>query len=727
MPAELDCPGRIWLDLPGECPSCESIARRSRPTAVIAPGEPFTLSGFRVEPATGTLESESAVQHLPPRLMDLLCLLAAAPNRTVDRDDLVAALWPRGHVNEDALSRAVAELRRHLGDDARNPRFIETLPKRGYRLLVPVEPLPGPGRAAGAARRWAAPALAGGLGLLVAALFLTWSRPQPPIHPVLLASATLLTADPVMKYQPQLSPDGRLLAYTEWFEDRMALMLLPIDQPTKKYRLDSEDSVWSPVFAPDSRNLAVALTGATGCRVHRWSVTGGEPEPLGPCVIPNESAILDWSADGRYLAYVDRDPATGSGAIWRLSLAEGTGIKLTSPPDGYSFDTRPRFSPDGRWLSFSRGTRAAREIWVLDLREVGEGNSPLPEPRQLSFDHQFTIGHQWMDDGRTLVLDSERSGYRALWTLDLDGNWNLLGARDAESPTRAGNHLAFKVSQFESNIWTVDLATGKPGDQPLLASNKYDSNPALSPDGTRIAFTSNRTGRGSIWLADRDGGNQRLVYEPASGRVVAPAWAPDGGHLVATQYQAGGQHLVRVTVGDGLSAMIPTAGKRPYNGTYSADGAWLYYVATAGIEGNRLWRQPGDGSMPGEIVVDQPVSAFRLVAGQGIFYTKHAQEGLYLAPFDEPERETRIIPDLVASNWGDWLVTDGWVIYLSADENGTTHLMKRPIEGGEAEWVSDFYPTAMWPNLAVIPETNTLLVARTDRAQADLYLFELER
>lgn len=75
--------------------------------------------------------------------MKLLCLLVEAGPVTVDRETLVGELWPRGFVNEEALSRAVAELQRHMGDDARNPEFIETIPKRGYRLVAFIRPLEG--------------------------------------------------------------------------------------------------------------------------------------------------------------------------------------------------------------------------------------------------------------------------------------------------------------------------------------------------------------------------------------------------------------------------------------------------------------------------------------------------------------------------------------------------------------------------------------------------------
>ncbi|WP_300554143.1 winged helix-turn-helix domain-containing protein [Maricaulis sp.] len=101
----------------------------------------FQLENIRVEPGNGRLFRDGEIIEVEPKVMGLLCLLAEAAGDTVSRDRIGEKVWPGVTVNEDALSRAVWKLRRALGDEARAARFVVTVPKRGYRLGVAVEPL----------------------------------------------------------------------------------------------------------------------------------------------------------------------------------------------------------------------------------------------------------------------------------------------------------------------------------------------------------------------------------------------------------------------------------------------------------------------------------------------------------------------------------------------------------------------------------------------------------
>lgn len=101
----------------------------------------FQLENIRVEPGNGRLIRDGEIIEVEPKVMGLLCLLAEAAGDTVSRDRIGEKVWPGVTVNEDALSRAVWKLRRALGDEARAARFVVTVPKRGYRLGVAVEPL----------------------------------------------------------------------------------------------------------------------------------------------------------------------------------------------------------------------------------------------------------------------------------------------------------------------------------------------------------------------------------------------------------------------------------------------------------------------------------------------------------------------------------------------------------------------------------------------------------
>ena len=99
----------------------------------------FRVGNWRVEPDTGRITKHDGHVVLEPKVMDLLVLLSREPGRVLSRSDIENALWPDTIVGDDTVARAVSRLRRALGDSAQAPSFIETFPKRGYRLLAAVE------------------------------------------------------------------------------------------------------------------------------------------------------------------------------------------------------------------------------------------------------------------------------------------------------------------------------------------------------------------------------------------------------------------------------------------------------------------------------------------------------------------------------------------------------------------------------------------------------------
>lgn len=112
---------------------------------------PFRLGPWRVDPGLCEISSGEQARHVEPRTMEVLCHLAAHAGTTVSRDQLLDSIWKTRHVVEDALTRCVSQLRQLLGDQARDSRYIQTIPKVGYRLLVIPEPLDAAGADAPAA------------------------------------------------------------------------------------------------------------------------------------------------------------------------------------------------------------------------------------------------------------------------------------------------------------------------------------------------------------------------------------------------------------------------------------------------------------------------------------------------------------------------------------------------------------------------------------------------
>ena len=107
-----------------------------------SPREPdlgrFRLGEWSVHRAEGTLHWNGKSARLEPRVMDVLVYLASEPGRVISKEELLGAVWGGVYVEEGALSQAVHSLRKALGDSARHPRYVQTIPKRGYRLLAPV-------------------------------------------------------------------------------------------------------------------------------------------------------------------------------------------------------------------------------------------------------------------------------------------------------------------------------------------------------------------------------------------------------------------------------------------------------------------------------------------------------------------------------------------------------------------------------------------------------------
>jgi transcriptional activator of cad operon len=140
------------------------------------------VGAWQVEPETGRLSQGESEASLEPRLMALLALLASAPGRVFSREAIESALWPDVVVGEDTVARAVSRLRRALGDSVEAPEYIETLPKRGYRLIASVSPLAAEDAAVPRSRRrWPLYAL-----VAVAVAGLTWflSASPPDERPI---------------------------------------------------------------------------------------------------------------------------------------------------------------------------------------------------------------------------------------------------------------------------------------------------------------------------------------------------------------------------------------------------------------------------------------------------------------------------------------------------------------------------------------------------------------
>lgn len=108
----------------------------------------FRVGAWLVQPSLNTISRDGTTVRVEPKVMEVLVCLAHSPGEPLPKDDLLHAVWKGTFVSDDVLSRSISELRRVFQDDARQPQFIQTIPKRGYRLIAAVERLNGSGQPA---------------------------------------------------------------------------------------------------------------------------------------------------------------------------------------------------------------------------------------------------------------------------------------------------------------------------------------------------------------------------------------------------------------------------------------------------------------------------------------------------------------------------------------------------------------------------------------------------
>jgi DNA-binding winged helix-turn-helix (wHTH) protein len=131
---------RIYTDLRRR-PEFDLVTDTPNRLALLTPESRFLLEKWLVEPEFNRLSSADATHNVEPKVMGVLLQLAVRAESVVSKDEILRAVWPKTYVSEDAVTRCVSVLRHILEDDPQNPRFIKTVFKVGYCLLVPVTPL----------------------------------------------------------------------------------------------------------------------------------------------------------------------------------------------------------------------------------------------------------------------------------------------------------------------------------------------------------------------------------------------------------------------------------------------------------------------------------------------------------------------------------------------------------------------------------------------------------
>lgn len=493
---------------------------------------PFRLRTLEVTPAALEIRRGNDVVTLEPRVMQVLVALHRAEGRVVSREELLELCWEGRIVGDDSLNRSVSQLRKALADE--DGVSVDTIPRVGYRLLLPAgpqdavedpaAPLPRPGMSfrakAAASIAVVAICVVAGVAAFQSAAPKHWSASG--IRP--------LTQDAGVEMFPAMSPDGLAVAYSAgpgfWEPRDIYLRNVSVGDATPVRLTQTADAdEYAPAWSPDGSRLAFLREDAAGaCSVVVMAPPNGSERTVSSCA--DAYAGLAW-LNPNTLVIENRPVGARARRLVAIDVTSGRARALTNPPPDMLGDGAPTVSPDGRSIAFRRTAALGSDsLYVLDTRTGAT--------KALADGGWKATGFTWANDQRTLFFSSNRGGDFGLWAIDTvrgsEPRRVTLGMLPLGrlSADRQGRKIAVETGRIQASLSRIGRDGGP--STPLNAPEGVDWDPDVSADGATV-FASDRNGTNQLWVRRSDGRLLRLTDMNAS-YIFAPRWSADGKQIL---------------------------------------------------------------------------------------------------------------------------------------------------------------------------------------------------
>ncbi len=630
---------------------------------------------FEVDLRAGELRRNGSKVKLQDQPFQVLAFLLERPGQIVTREELQARLWPVDtFVDFDhGLNAAIKRLRNALGDSAENPRFVETLARRGYRFLAPINRTPQDNLAAPQPLRPTQQENRGThrLGRL-------WQLP--------LAVAAILLAGISAGWHV-----GHRSAASIRFRERRLT-----GNP-------ENDPILAAAISPDGKYSAFADRAGLFLRV----VGTGETHPV---ALPDsfKASYLNWFPDGSHVLVTRTSSPSEKPSLWNASVFGGSPQKLVDNGD------RGTVSPDGSKIVFLRGEFGREEIWQMEsdgqqarkvLGQAGDNIQSAvwsPDNRHIAFLRTIYI-HGWEDPEASLgicdpvtnktsyILSSARLKGPLVWALDGRLIYSL-----GEPPP----------NQNDSNLWAikVDARGNQTWGQPERLTNGPDAkvSAGISADGRHLLFLR-WAGAPEVYVAEvkADGAGlgtpHRLSLDER--RNMPFAWTPDGKSVIFTSDRDGALHIFKQSIDQPAPDLVVSGNKNAQGARLVPDGSEILYLLNPSPSDadrrTQLMRFPLAGGTPKLVLAEMGISNVQCARAPSAvcIFSKASSNGIVFMTFDPvtgKENEfTRIEdPEWYYHNWT--LSPDGSTLAISkkhrTQEQASIRLL--PVAGGTERTIS---------------------------------------
>jgi Tol biopolymer transport system component len=633
------------------------------------------------------LRKDGARLKLTGQPFQVLTILLEQPGEVVPRDELQKRLWPDTFVDVDHnLNTAINKIREVLGDSAESPRFVETLPRRGYRFLAPVEgnrttevPV-GSGVRQESRMPWLrlTSILFVVLVLLAAVGFFIYRRLQSPAS---LAQRTLtrLTLDDGLQIGATWSPDGRFIAYSSNRAGKFDIWVQQVSGGDPVQITKGPGHNWQPDWSPDGKLIAYRSENGEG-GLFVVPALGGEGlerriAPFGyyPRWSPDSSQILFQTtplavANRFYIAKLSGSPPQ---EVLRGLFPDSVGLVSAAwHPDGkritaWAWDSELAPMPTFWTAPIYGGTAIRTEIPVELMRQVGEVG-----PRRAWYTTDFKFS--WAPSGKAIYFERTSRAARNIWRMSVDPGTLTAGAierlttgpgLDTEFSLSAdGKELAFTSESRRIRAWLFpfDAARGQVSGSghPVTSPGTDAWQPSLSRDGKMLAFSGNR-GDNNLVLRETslsDGREVPIMADDLYSRYY-PQWSPDGKYLAYTREEPSGEgRLMMWSRQSRLEEPLTTSSRTDVH-DWSGDGKWLLTSQENSTSGHsEVWLLPV-ASRPNAEAAAQKVTSSPVYSLFQCHFSPDDRWIIFEAWRKESGESTLYV---IATTGGPWIrITDG--------------------------------------------------------------------
>ena len=566
-----------------------------------------------------------------------------------------------------------------------------------------------------------------------------WATMRTPSYSVLQSRP--FTTQPGYQSLPSFSPDGETVAFCWDGPDGgpSSIWLQPARGENPRRLTTSPTGDTRPVWSPDGRQIAfLRAVDKTTADLYTIGIDGTSLTRRAQIISPISTAgRVDWSPDGAWLLTSDRDRADSPSAIVMIALSTGEKRRVTAPGAHLAGDTDATFSPDGRFIALRRTISASVEDLYIAPAPSAATHLPLNDSdlKRVSFDNQGIGGEAWSPDGRSLIAASQRAGTFSLWRFSRSGGTpvrlteaGIVAIHPAAS--KKGNRLAYESFINDSNIW--QFSPEQPASKPKLVIQSVmgDTSPQFSPDESRIAFRSNRSGADEIWIKEASGTERQLTHfeGPLTG---SPRWSPDGQQIAFDSRKAGDADIYIVSVSGGAPRRFtaepsPTAHFNSVVPSWSRDGKSIYFASNRTGKW-QVWNQPVAAGPARQITSNRGFGAYESVDGSDMYFSKGSPVGGLWRVAVAGGAEEAVLPSLLGEFWGNWALTARGIYYLEyRRQTRPPHaaLLFRDFHSAESREIGDTIalPVAWDSGLCASADGSKVLYTQVDRAGTNILI-----